>query len=702
MQWLDCLQSSPKRLLVGIASYHGLPNPRDTAKDRLIQDLAAYLSNPARLTAALAQLSLPEMRALHTLAVSGGQAPWLDFRAAFGDIRPYLTRTYAGPPHPWRVPESIAESLVYQGLIFLLVPGTPGNASPLVMLPDELLQRLRPPEPITVPELPLPAPNAYEPTSIVLDLALFLGYLQANEVHPLHGRWLSLRHCRNLASCFSVPGLDPDTHSELRSGRLAFVHFLAEALDLLQPTAGRLKPSAAAMAWLQQPFSIQLQQLRNAWLSPAEPHRQLRRRYRLPGHALRDPQALAERAIQLLAAFPTGSPITVEALLQSPHLAADSFLPWWERETTDRPADLLHALLAGPLSWLGILADLPSDAPGRAWRRTAWGEWLLGIRQPEPPTPPREPLSLLPHLALNVSPSAFPDAILAVAPWTELFPGPELRLTPASVATALARGAELPDLLVTLAAHSAPLLQPSQLADLMDWAERAAVVRLRPALLLECVPASTLDTLHSDRRMRPFLSHRLSAGAALLRTDQPDRLSHLLQQRGLTVDLSPLLPDPKQSLDQALASGDATWLAVAFQVYTALARRLPLLAAPPAAALESLRPALSPAQWAVVETATAQAIAAVEAALDDPPPDPPTHARDDLVDRLTAAIHDGQTLALRYWSPWTQETTDRTVQPHHIEWRGDHPYLIAFCQLRQQDRSFRLDRILSLYPYPTI
>ena len=136
------------------------------------------------------------------------------------------------------------------------------------------------------------------------------------------------------------------------------------------------------------------------------------------------------------------------------------------------------------------------------------------------------------------------------------------------------------------------------------------------------------------------------------------------------------------------------------RVYTALSRRLPLLAAPPAAALESLRPALSPAQWAIVETATAQAIAAVEAALDDPPPDPPAYARDDLLDRLTAAIHAGHTLALRYWSPWTQETTDRTVQPYHIEWRGDHPYLIAFCHLRQQDRSFRLDRILAVQELP--
>jgi hypothetical protein len=29
-----------------------------------------------------------------------------------------------------------------------------------------------------------------------------------------------------------------------------------------------------------------------------------------------------------------------------------------------------------------------------------------------------------------------------------------------------------------------------------------------------------------------------------------------------------------------------------------------------------------------------------------------------------------------------------------LEWRGDIPYLIAYCRLRQDERTFRLERII--------
>jgi hypothetical protein len=39
------------------------------------------------------------------------------------------------------------------------------------------------------------------------------------------------------------------------------------------------------------------------------------------------------------------------------------------------------------------------------------------------------------------------------------------------------------------------------------------------------------------------------------------------------------------------------------------------------------------------------------------------------------------------------EITTRAIEPHRLEWRGRVPYLIAYCQLDQDERTFRVDRI---------
>jgi hypothetical protein len=52
-------------------------------------------------------------------------------------------------------------------------------------------------------------------------------------------------------------------------------------------------------------------------------------------------------------------------------------------------------------------------------------------------------------------------------------------------------------------------------------------------------------------------------------------------------------------------------------------------------------------------------------------------------------------LTLAYRSP-TYGDSLRTVDPLRLEWHGDVPYLIAYCRLRQDERTFRVDRILDI------
>jgi predicted DNA-binding transcriptional regulator YafY len=57
------------------------------------------------------------------------------------------------------------------------------------------------------------------------------------------------------------------------------------------------------------------------------------------------------------------------------------------------------------------------------------------------------------------------------------------------------------------------------------------------------------------------------------------------------------------------------------------------------------------------------------------------------------AILEQRCLFLRYHSYTRDETTERVVEPMRLTFSGEAWYLSGFCQLRQAERAFRLDRI---------
>jgi predicted DNA-binding transcriptional regulator YafY len=69
---------------------------------------------------------------------------------------------------------------------------------------------------------------------------------------------------------------------------------------------------------------------------------------------------------------------------------------------------------------------------------------------------------------------------------------------------------------------------------------------------------------------------------------------------------------------------------------------------------------------------------------------------------IERAIQTGAPLEIVYYSPYRDEVTTRVIEPHRVEWRGRTPYLtpalragasVAYCQLDQDERTFRVDRI---------
>jgi DNA polymerase-3 subunit epsilon len=66
---------------------------------------------------------------------------------------------------------------------------------------------------------------------------------------------------------------------------------------------------------------------------------------------------------------------------------------------------------------------------------------------------------------------------------------------------------------------------------------------------------------------------------------------------------------------------------------------------------------------------------------------------------LTATLHDalrtGRRLHVQYQAGNAAQTT-RVVQPLEMHYERGHSYLRAFCHLRQEERNFRLDRIVAV------
>ncbi len=64
--------------------------------------------------------------------------------------------------------------------------------------------------------------------------------------------------------------------------------------------------------------------------------------------------------------------------------------------------------------------------------------------------------------------------------------------------------------------------------------------------------------------------------------------------------------------------------------------------------------------------------------------------------RIEEAIEQGLKLKIKYFSRSTAAVSEREVLPKEIRTEQKKPYLVAFCFLRNEERTFRIDNILDL------
>jgi predicted DNA-binding transcriptional regulator YafY len=69
----------------------------------------------------------------------------------------------------------------------------------------------------------------------------------------------------------------------------------------------------------------------------------------------------------------------------------------------------------------------------------------------------------------------------------------------------------------------------------------------------------------------------------------------------------------------------------------------------------------------------------------------------DILVTLSAAAQNQQRVQIAYQTP-KQMHTQRDIDPYGLAYHGGSWYIVAYCHLRQDRRSFRLDRILAAHP----
>ena len=101
--------------------------------------------------------------------------------------------------------------------------------------------------------------------------------------------------------------------------------------------------------------------------------------------------------------------------------------------------------------------------------------------------------------------------------------------------------------------------------------------------------------------------------------------------------------------------------------------------------LNKVRDSLDPAEWAQIQEKLPNISLVVGKLYDD-------DEVAERIDAISSAIHGRQTLRVNYASFSSNRTEVRQIDPYHLLFQGGAWYVVGYCQLRQEVRTFRVDR----------
>ena len=542
-------------MLRGIAELRGVM-PATNVREEVAAQLAGALAEPHATALALSRVSAEAERAWAALCAAGGHIKVPAFTREHGAIRAIgpgrLEREFA-----WRQPETPAEELWYQGLIFKAFADLGAGLLEYFYIPEELLpttaagEETGPARAGAPPALDPPARARQSGNALAVDACALLAILTDSPLRVGEsGRWRAADEAR-IRERLLLP--DP-THSALLLALAQQSGWLAVEQDRL------VVQGPAVTAWLRASHWEQASALFSAWQHSAT-WNDLRHIPTLKADGTWRNDPLAARS-QLLAALGRLDPArwySVDAFaawikatepdFQRPDgnytgwylrdVASERYLSGFEA-WNDVEGRLIAFLIAGPLFWLGALSLGGEDGEPGIFRLTTGGAyWLAGGGLPEPFPPAR----LLVNEDFTVgAPLLVPlfDRFRLLR-FTEAVPGPpaldqptQHRITRHSLSAARARGLR-GEKIVQFLRHAAggQLLARVETA-LLRWDQHGGAVRINKGAVLRVQDASILAALRADPVIAPLLGELLSAQAALVKEADLPKLLAALAELGYT------------------------------------------------------------------------------------------------------------------------------------------------------------------------
>ncbi len=494
-----------------------------------------------------------EAAALRDLTAAGGKLPVATFSRLHGAVR------QMGPgrlerEEPWLDPESAAEGLWYRGFLYRGFDETPEGLIEFYYLPQELWEKLAAvmqppvvssPAPTAATLQPVAGPEHHTsaPDNAVDDLTTILAVAQR---YPLNEE--------------NIDKLQPYLLEPNPKRRMLLVA-LAWEMGLLRRNEQGIRPTRAAVEWLQKGREQQLQALAEAWSASA--WNELRHTAELvwEGQSWHNDPLLARAA--LLEHLPRQADwYAVEALLA--HIKASDpdfqrpdgdYTGWYIRDAASNSylqgfenwdkveGRLLRFLILGPLHWLGLVEHDGVNTFRPTARLLTWLE-----RQPiRARDEGRVPLIVQPDGMILASRHTSRYDRFQLSRVAEAQPVDPLkpyiyRLTPRSLQLAQEQGIESARVLEFLQRASDRPLPAGLRRAVERWASNGVEGRLRTAVILQVQDGRILDTLRQNPKTSSYLGETLGELAVAVRPGEWLRLQQAAAQLGLLLDID--LGDP--------------------------------------------------------------------------------------------------------------------------------------------------------------
>ena len=473
----------------------------------MADELAAALTDRAHLADVVAAASLEARDALARLVQAGGRMTAAAFERRYGEIRSF------GPgrlerERPYRSAANASEALWYLGLIYRTFAETPEGLTEFLAVPAELLPLL-PRLQAAAGSFSLPAvdePASLTPASeldeLLHDICSLLCLVQAGEARiAASGEATNWR----ITSLYALGELmlQPVEAAHLLDARApggvaALAFALVSDLGWLRAAGSTVRLNAEPVhRWLLLSRREQRRALMDAWRSSAS-WNDLCRTPALSceetGSWDNDPAATRARLLPLLASLPGETWYATASLVAAVREHAPDFQrpdgdynTWYIRRRDDPvflrgferwdevEGELLRFLLAGPLSWLGIVQIGMDDAGTPLFRLTEEGACWLADEAPPSFESPGQP-AVLPNFAIEVpaeAPLIDRFRIARFTTWEPVARHPELvfryRITQTGLRRAARQGITAERVLDYLRERCGESLPANVAAALADW-----------------------------------------------------------------------------------------------------------------------------------------------------------------------------------------------------------------------------------------